>query len=138
MITHLTKLILMLQNDLPFQMMATFGTSPQIMAPIFNMFCVALLGLALTYLIYMIINDTLQRPFFNFQVNNPFYEYRAPRCYSQSHQHHRVHMHTHDNPTGHSHRSRPSCIFNPLRTSREIHQHPTQESNSFRSIHGHA
>lgn len=62
MITHFTNLSLMLQNDLPFQMMATFGTSPQIMAPLFNMLCVALLCLALTYLIYMVINDNLQRP----------------------------------------------------------------------------
>ena len=143
MITHLTNLSLMLQNDLPFQMMATFGTSPQIMAPLFNMLCVALLCLALTYLIYMVINTPLQRPFFNFQANNlfsgarttPFY--RQPTYYYETPQYPHIHMHTHGNPAIHSHSSQPN-LFNPFRTTREIHQHSTQQLNPNSRTHRHA
>jgi hypothetical protein len=57
MVDNLTMLGLMYQKHLPLEMLATYGTSPQILAPLFNLFCIALVCLALLYLIFSIANN---------------------------------------------------------------------------------
>ena len=64
MFNQFINLGLIFQKHLPVQMLATYGTSPQVLAPLFNLLCIALLCLAIMYLLYLIFTNT------NFATSN--------------------------------------------------------------------
>ena len=102
MLDNFIKFALIYQKDLPLQILATYGSSPQILAPLFSFLCLALICLALLYVIYLISNNT------SFSTNNYFSFFFSPAKHdysvsSYSHPHGPSQTHTHGPSRSHSH-----------------------------------
>jgi hypothetical protein len=57
MLFHLSQLQYLYQKELSIQLLTTFGTSPLVMAPVFNILCLSLASLALVYLLHLVTTN---------------------------------------------------------------------------------
>lgn len=158
MINNLNNISLIFDQNLPLQIMTTYGTSPQIMAPLFNLFCIALACLALMYCIYLAFSPP------RYGIHSPvFLPPTQPFSFTTSFVTDRVNVHRHgpERVGIHSHRIVPQIIEEPPiyspstsigssthghastlwghTSSSSIHQHgsTSTEARSRTSIHGH-
>lgn len=129
MLFHLSQLQYLYQKELSIQLLTTFGTSPLVMAPVFNILCLALASLALVYLLHLVTTDMYLddrryiRPIRtvvpNIVLPNHRYFPPAPNSYV-------IHRHP---PSSHPH-------ISPLS---DIHGHPSSSTHVSSSVrtHGH-
>ena len=117
MLDNFIKFALIYQKDLPLQMLATYGSSPQILAPLFSFLCLALICLALLYVIYLISNNT------SFSTNNYFSFFFSPAKHDHSVS---SYSHTHGPSQTHTHGPSRSHTHGHPQSPGQIHAHSSQ------------